>query len=361
MFSGRWPTAARNGNKFAESIVRILIHSYPFFPQVGGIEQTTALLAGEFQRQGHAVRILTATPDAAIRSAWDGIPVFRQPSLREQRRLACWAEVIWQNNLSLRFLAGILGLRRPVIITAQTWPGHSPHRRGGLPFLKRRAYRWHHPVAISRAIAADLGGAPAIIPNPFAPSFVPPPQPANPQHVLFVGRLVSDKGADVLLESFTRLAPKFPEARLSIVGDGPERTSLENLSAQSGFSHRISFKGWQRGDDLARLYQTHGCLVVPSRWAEPFGIVALEGLAAGCLVIGSDRGGLPEAIGPAGLTFPWSDHEALAKTLQDLWENPDRPALLRAEVLPHLARFSLPEIARRYLELFQKTIPMEGL
>jgi glycogen synthase len=81
-------------------------------------------------------------------------------------------------------------------------------------------------------------------------------------------------------------------------------------------------------------------MAVPSRWAEPFGSVALEGIACGCVVVGTHRKGLPEAIGPAGVTVASLDSAAMAQALKFL-------LLLH----PYLARHSLAVVARGYLDV----------
>lgn len=351
--------------------MRILIHSYAYAPSIGGIERTSRLLAEEFVRLGHEVRILTATgasselPDKAIPETEycpeGSFLVYRKPSILVQRKCARWAQVVWQNNISLRFWVSTWGLSKPVFMTAQTWPGHLPGRRGCLPLIKRRIYRANHAIAISQAVAADLGGFSTFIPNPVSTVFSPRTEIAvdsehtnlRDQRLLFVGRLVSDKGVDILIDAFSNIAPQFPECRLTIVGEGPQRISLENQAAQTGLAGRITFQGSQNPQALRQFYQNHGILVIPSRWPEPFGIVALEGLAANCVVIGSDKGGLPEAIGPAGLTFPNENTIALAKILQQTLGNHLFREKLRAAARQHLLQFSLESIAQHYLQLFQ--------
>jgi len=90
-------------------------------------------------------------------------------------------------------------------------------------------------------------------------------------------------------------------------------------------------------------------LVVPSLWNEPFGIVALEGIACGLAVVGSAGGGLPEAIGPCGLTFPNGDAAALAARLAELLRRPGRIGELLAAAPAHLARHNPTAAARAYL------------
>ncbi len=95
-----------------------------------------------------------------------------------------------------------------------------------------------------------------------------------------------------------------------------------------------------RGDALARLLNRHRVLVVPSRWEEPFGIVALEGAACGCVVVGTRSSGLVEAIGPCGPLVPKEDPQALAAALARLTDHPDDLAAFRDKAAAHLQRFT---------------------
>jgi glycosyltransferase involved in cell wall biosynthesis len=140
------------------------------------------------------------------------------------------------------------------------------------------------------------------------------------------------------------------QSRLTIVGDGPERPALERQAQDLGLSASIAFVGQENGSGLAERLNHHRILVVPSRWPEPFGIVALEAIACGCVVVGSAEGGLPEAIGPCGLTFPNGNEAALAAVLRELLENPQRVAELRSGAGAHLGRFSRREVAKTYLQ-----------
>lgn len=96
------------------------------------------------------------------------------------------------------------------------------------------------------------------------------------------------------------------------------------------------------------------CLVVPSVWSEPFGIVALEGIACGCLVIGSQGGGLKDAIGPCGLTYPNGDVAALAAAMRRVLDEPSLGTELRAKAPAHLARHSPQAVVDAYLQVMQR-------
>jgi glycosyltransferase involved in cell wall biosynthesis len=178
-------------------------------------------------------------------------------------------------------------------------------------------------------------------------------QTTRTRALVFVGRLVSDKGADLLLEALSILAQSSDTPAVTIVGDGPERPALEQRTRTFGLQSSVTFVGNQKGLELASTLNNHRVQVVPSRWSEPFGIVALEGIACGCVVVGSANGGLPEAIGPCGITFPNGDAPALAQALKELLRDPTRVEDLRRRAPDHLARFSRRSVAARYLQIME--------
>ena len=104
------------------------------------------------------------------------------------------------------------------------------------------------------------------------------------------------------------------------------------------------------------MLRRHRIVVVPSLWAEPFGMVALEGLASGCVIIGSDQGGLPEAIGPCGLTFPNGDVNALAEKIEMALADRRIASYLLDGVEPHLAKHRPAFVAGRYLDVMRSAL-----
>jgi glycogen(starch) synthase len=162
--------------------------------------------------------------------------------------------------------------------------------------------------------------------------------PADDGYLLFVGRLAVQKGVDTLLRAFEVVLHRCADQRLVIVGDGELELYLKNIARYLGFPDRVTFAGWQTGEELARLYQRARIVVVPSNY-EPFGIVALEAMACGRPVVASRVGGLEETIedGVQGYLVPPADRVLLAERLMRLILDDDkrcamgRAARLRAE------------------------------
>jgi glycosyltransferase involved in cell wall biosynthesis len=174
--------------------------------------------------------------------------------------------------------------------------------------------------------------------------------------LIYLGRLDANKGIDALLNALAVLKQKNLTPNLTIVGEGPSRQALEKQVEQQGLKQTVRFTGRlgpMDGDQLPRLLNRHKIMVVPSRWNEPFGIVALEGIACGCAVIGSSGGGLPEAIGPCGEIFPNGDVVVLAEKIEMFLKQPDLLAGCRRDSASHLARHQPEVVAQKYIELLQ--------
>ncbi len=210
-------------------------------------------------------------------------------------------------------------------------------------------------VACSRAIAAQLP-VPCEVINSFYDDALFHPDPGVPRDrdLIAVGRLVSDKGFDILIEALSLLAKEGMTPTLSLVGDGPEQERLQEQARHRGVAAQITFHGRREGADLRGLLCAHRVLVTPSRWPEPFGIVVGEGLACGCVPIGSDRGGLPEAMGGCGVFFESENPAGLAAAIRSVLQSADWRAELMADVTRHLKPLKKSVAVPRYLDLVEK-------
>jgi glycogen(starch) synthase len=336
--------------------MKILFSSYVFYPSIGGVETVSWLLAEQFARAGHEVELITETPGGEI--AGGNYRVTRKPSLLELIRLLRWCDLLFQNNISLRSLVPARLLRKRAIVVHQTWIQNESGGMGWNDRIKHALLPGVTNVAISRAVADVLGVPAAIIGNPYDETiFRVLPNGLRDKALVFLGRLVSDKGVDLLLEALKLLRDDGLTPDLTIVGSGPEDANLRRLAAESGLASQVTFVGEKSGAALAEILNRHRILVAPSRWPEPFGIVALEGLACGCVVIGSRDGGLKEAIGPAGVTVANGDAPALANALSTLLRNPAECDRLRQNAPAHLARFTARSIADAYLDAMKNPSP----
>ncbi|HEX5758308.1 MAG TPA: glycosyltransferase family 4 protein [Thermoanaerobaculia bacterium] len=329
--------------------MRVLLYSPAFLPQVGGLEIHVATLAAELAAAGQEVAVVTRTPGT---DGEDSYRVVRRPGPRELLRWTRWCDVFFQANVSLRGLWPLLVVRRPWVVSHHSWYRRGDGRIAWRDRLKRVLLRRASAsIAVSRAVAADLATPSTVIPNAYRDGlFHVLPDVERGRDLVAVGRLVSDKGIDLLLDALALLARQGVRPGLTVAGDGPERPRLEERAARLRIGGQVDFRGTVTGQALVRLLNAHRVLVVPSRYDEPFGIVALEGIACGCAVVGSAGGGLGEAIGPCGRTFPNGDVPALARALAELLHDPRARAACLDPAAEHLARHGSARVAERYLE-----------
>jgi glycosyltransferase involved in cell wall biosynthesis len=150
--------------------------------------------------------------------------------------------------------------------------------------------------------------------------------------ILFVGRLIPEKGVDALMEALRRIAPDLPDWRVVIVGQPHKRQRERYRSALEGlgeaWGQRLIMRGFLAHGDVMREYGRAAITVVPSLWQEPFGRVALEAMAAGSAVIASRSGGLTEVVGDAGLLIDSVTPDALARAILSLARDPHRCSAL---------------------------------
>ena len=218
-------------------------------------------------------------------------------------------------------------------------------------------------IVNSEAVRRELESRPLqlrrleVLPNGVdAQTFQPQPDwPQDDGYLLFVGRLVAQKGVDLLLRAFGAVLRRCPESRLVIVGDGELELFLKRLSREMGFPDRVSFLGWRTGGDLVEIYQRAQVVVVPSYY-EPFGIVALEAMACGRPVVGARVGGLEEIVisDEHGLLFEPGDYLDLARRLAVLILDPERRRRMGAAARERAGSFRWEAIAGRMAGLYEE-------
>jgi len=331
--------------------LKILIYSRAFRPSIGGLETMMEILAEEFTAAGHRVKVVTQVSGKAEDD--HDYEVVRLPRLRLYLELLRWSDVCLCANVSLRGLLPIMIARTPLVISHQGGYG-SPGRMSLVTELKKAVTRFSKNICCSQAVESWIPGPSIVIPDTYRDEvFKEHGDVARDLDIIFVGRLVSDKGVSDLIDALSVLGGAGLRPRLSIVGDGPERPAILARVEELGLDSQVSFIGIKRGCDLARFIARHRLMVVPSRWPVPFGLVALEGIACGCVVVGTDQGGLPEAIGPCGITVPNGNSAAMARALELLLEDDGLRASYRSYAPGHLARHSRSIVARRYLDVLE--------
>jgi glycosyltransferase involved in cell wall biosynthesis len=199
------------------------------------------------------------------------------------------------------------------------------------------------------------GVHPQVAPMPVATDRFAPANSRDGTQLLFVGRLNEQKGLANLLHAFATMKLR---AYLDVVGDGPDRSLLENLAKSLGVASRITWHGQLPHSAMPPLYQRAAALVVPSS-EEGLGLVAVEALLCETPVVAFDSGGLRDVIQheKTGLLVKAGDRAALASTLDDLLARDGRGSQLgRAGRLYALSAFAPESAARRYAEIYRQVL-----
>ncbi len=335
--------------------MKILLSSHFFHPSVGGIEEVSRILAVEFVRAGHDVQVVTQT--AENDNSDFPFPIHRRPGPLKLLRLVEWCDVFFHNNISLRTAWPLLFRPRPWVVAHHTWIARMDGSIGWRDRLKHRVVRSARNIAVSQAMREQIAAPSVVIGNPYRDDlFRYDPSIVRDRDLVFLGRLVYDKGVDLLFQSLARLRERGLKPNLTVVGKGPEETPLRALSKQLELDEQIDFAGLKTGEELIALLNRHRLLVVPSRWQEPFGLVALEGIACGCIPLVANCGGLPDAINGAGATFRHEDIEDAARWLERLLAPDADLQRYRGAATKHLANHTAAAVAAQYLRVLKEAV-----
>lgn len=262
--------------------------------------------------------------------------------LREVQPVAIWIQQEPLYRTVLETLAAARITRTRSTIVCGVCQNIFPTVQG----TKRLAARWawSRLDALAAVASASIDGIRAagipasILAEPLVAGVLTPPAkldplPAAPEtafRIGFAGRLIAAKGVDVLLHALASLPQ---DATLLVAGAGPEESALRKLAAELEIAERVRFLGLLARNDMWRFLASIDCLVLPSRttptWKEQFGMVAVEAMACGVPVVGSDSGAIPEVLGDAGIVFPEGDKSTLVRQLRSLRDSPGLRAQLR--------------------------------
>lgn len=371
--------------------MRIALVSSSYHPHFGGVEEHVRHVARELQDQGYAVEVWTVDRGDGMRDeVVEGCRVRYLPTplparsaralaslaLRAPRALAKWVsayaafrpDVI---NVQCFGPNGVYGLalarltRTPLVVSSHGETFMDEHGvfdtsallRGSL----RRAVGSSTVTACSSLVADDLrarfgAGTVHVIPNGVHPRLesdhAPTPSSVTSEPVLIgVGRLVPQKGFDILLEAAARSRH---DPTVWIVGDGAERSRLEALAASLGIADRVEFLGRRSPEDVQELMAQATAVVLPSR-VEAFGIVVLEAWASGTPVLATSRGGPARFVteGEDGLLIDPEDLDSVVTAIDRLIDDEDLAHRLALAGRVTVQSFTWGEVADAYIKTYR--------
>lgn len=204
-------------------------------------------------------------------------------------------------------------------------------------------------AATARSIGISVG---AIIPNGVDTAGPCSQEDKDPRLFVFVGRHEPRKGLAVLLHAWEMKLPS-PDARLVVLGEGPETTKLKE---QYNGLRNVEFLGRLTDDETFRWMQRAQVVVVPSTGGESFGMVLVEAMAAGAVVIASGLAPYRDVLGQAGKYFEPGSAESLAESMSEVTGSPELRAQLIERSRSRVVRFGIDTVADRYEEMFERGV-----
>ena len=265
------------------------------------------------------------------------------------------------------------GLKVPVVITSH---GTDLFLLDRAPAIARLASRLFRSAAQVTVISSPLVrrvealGVPAdritVVPMPLPPQTAAESRTSSADRsaLLFVGRLVERKGCEYAIRALALLRDEGRDARLVVVGDGPERIALEALAGSLGIAPHVEFAGMLPSSAVAERYSQAGTLLMPAvtDWKgeqEGFGMVIVEAMRHGLPVVATASGGIPDIVrdGVNGLLVPERDAGAIAAAVIRLLDDPRfADQLGRAASADVAERFAPAQIARTFDSVYGRAV-----
>lgn len=343
-----------------------LAYFTPLAPErLGGIETLAGDVVPALRRRGHQVTLIHSHDQEIVEQDRVLLPFLTAVEARDPvlilelgRKLDRVVEshdlVLYQFSPFTVLWAGRPG--PPQIMTV-----HHPVTPQQLALLQKVAGRMACLTTVSVASQNDLAAcslaSEVVLPGlQFGP---PPPRQPRPSSLLAAGRMAPEKGFDLLLRAVARLAPRWPDLELKLVGAGPEESALRALIAELELEDRVEIPGARNRRTLTAMMAASAMVVMPSR-LEPFGLVALEASAVGCPVVCSRVGGLPEhqLHDQTGLLVEPDRADLLAAAIEELLADPERAERLGQGGLRHArAHFTADAYAEGLESVCCKSLP----
>lgn len=352
--------------------------------QAGGIEQLALQIIRQAPAGPSQLLLNTDRRQQQLRPAFAALqpvlPIHDWPPLdglrlawrsyrfcRRERPTALLLYAFQRPMLWLALGARLAGIRRLAVHLGNPAPADPARRRTWLRLLQLFAWLGVRAVPCSQAIVASFAPLPgglrlapviangcdslALAAGAAAARARRPPDDAC--RILMVARLDPIKDPATLLRAWAPLAPLHPHWQLQLVGDGPDRSALEQLAASLGLDPRQVLLG--RRDDIAALLGQADLFAFSTTAAEGFGIALIEAMAAGLPLLASDVPACREVLadGAAGLLLPAGDAETWRQALVRLIHSPEQRRALAGAALASASTYDSRRCAERWFQLLQ--------
>jgi glycogen(starch) synthase len=368
--------------------MRVVFRSPGFPPDIGGIETLAGALLPALRERGHEFMVI-AGQESGIRSAEAppaGIAVRRFPFTsallaRDPRQIArvrseaLEAEREFAPDLVHLNFGGpdaffqMVRRSTPALLTLHAPIPEDSNGPGSMTARLAREATW--TTAVSQATLDDvlpsvpeLADRSSVLYNGVADPGPPAtPPPVDPPRILCLGRVSPEKGFDVAIDALPRIRASHPAARLTIAGDGPALDSLRRRAQARGVAAAVDFTGTVAREDVPALIEGVTVVAIPSRWREPFCLVAVEAAQAARPVVATGIAGLCETVadGETGALVPVEDAAALGQALVELLDAPARAARLGVAGRARALRmFGMRRCVDAHDDLYRRLAPDGG-
>lgn len=328
--------------------MRVLYWTPLFWPNIGGIEVLAMRTLSALRERGHQFIVVTTGGNAPFDDDphFEGVPVHEFPFWQAlagndvrrvvdlQREVARVKREFRPDLVHLHFPGypaffhetTARAWSAPTLLTLHTDFSSLPTGVDTVIGRSLRSADWvagvsHALLNAARAAVPEIEERSSVIYNGYqAPPLEPTPLPWAPPHILCVGRLVPEKGFDIALEALALLLRAFPDVRLTIAGEGPSRTDLEERTQALGLTNAVTFAGRVHPDRMPELMNQSTLVMIPSRYPEPFALVAVEAAHMARPVVATRMGGLVESVADrvSGILCAPDDAAAMAAAVAEL-------------------------------------------
>lgn len=339
--------------------MKILIYTPVFYPHIGGVETITKIIAEQLSENGNDVVVITPTPNTN-KEIIQKYTIIRDTKFKTLWKYYKWCDIFIHSVLSLKAIWPILSFKNKKWIaihhTCYFYPWDK--RKNLNSMIKQYLTRFSNNIAVSEAVGKNLHLKHyTVIKNAYNNSIFKCNNTSTRRNFIYVGRLVTEKGVNLLIKAFYNYTQKSKERySLTIVGDGPEKKHLLNIVHKYNLEDLIQFKGALCGESLVNELNKYKCIIIPSAYKEAFGIVALEGIACGCYCIASDGDGLQETIGDIGLLFQKGSIEDLTQKMLMIDTIQWNPKEKENTISKHLSQFTIEYVGNQYVKYINQLI-----
>lgn len=339
--------------------MKIAVCARVFRPATGGLGAIAHAYAMGLLEHGWQPTVITHSDAPAGYDDQFPYAVIRRPDLMRFRRLLRNSDAVVFVHLSIIYILWSCFIRRPIISTihGRVWAFNNLRAALASLFFECHLRLSPHAALISEVVRSPATRSDPVIGNAYDNDvFFSGSRRHKEGSVIFSGRINRSKGPFVLLDALQALRSKGLQLRATFVGSGPDEQGLCDAVRDAGLEEVTKILGHCEPARVAELLREHQIAAIPSDWQEPFGLVALEAIACGCYVVAFPDGGLPEAVGKAGLITASKSATALADGIRRLLTDSELRREIDSHRATHLENFTRFRVVSKLVDMINRAL-----